>query len=72
MTRKITVNRLGLLFIFVMGCHLGRPPAPTGSFAVGQIVASVAEPGLVSSLQPSDHRDPGHFLKLIKVLDHCE
>ena len=51
MTRKITVNRLGLLFIFVMGCHLGRPPAPTGSFAVGQIVASVAEPGLETALK---------------------
>ena len=51
MTRKITVNRMCWLFSLVMGCHLGRPPAPTSSFMVGQIVASVAEPGLEIALK---------------------
>ena len=34
------------LGIGLVGCHLGRPPAPVSHYAVGQVVGPFAEPGL--------------------------
>lgn len=51
MPQRITVNRWVGLLAVVLGCHLGRPPTPTASFSVGQVVASSAEPGLRDALK---------------------
>jgi hypothetical protein len=47
---NMSIRWIGLVLL-AMGCHLGRPAAPTAAFTVGQVVASSTEPGLEDALK---------------------
>lgn len=47
---NMSIQWIGLVLL-TLGCHLGRPAAPTGAFTVGQVVASSTEPGLEDALK---------------------
>jgi len=50
--RVKTVNRILLVFLSLsLGCHLGRPAASASNYAVGQVIAPVAEPALADALK---------------------
>jgi hypothetical protein len=48
------VNRASwpaLLVAILVGCHLGRPPAPGPGFQAGQVLAAAVRPGLQPALE---------------------
>ena len=51
MVRRYAVNRWLFVWLVLVGCQTARAPATTETFAVGQVVASVTEPGLEDSLR---------------------
>lgn len=51
MVGRYTVNRWLCVWLVLVGCQTARAPTTNETFAVGQVVASVTEPGLEDALR---------------------